>query len=154
VRDPNASTAEKVASVVGTGVGLVAPAGGYGIAAKNLTRRMVRREATQQIADAPKPTTRGRTSEKRVLDDIGETKNTEKVSSPEGNSIPDYQNKTAVGEIKDTKTVSNTKQVRIQRSAAKASGRRHEIQTGTNTNVRPTVKGSKIIRRDDLGPEQ
>jgi RHS repeat-associated protein len=58
VRDPNASTAEKVASVVGTGVGLVAPAGGYGIAAKNLTRRMVRREATQQIADAPTDNTR------------------------------------------------------------------------------------------------
>ena len=136
-----------------TGVGAVVPAAGVvtavasaGVAAHgtSVLLRTARNVHTQ----------RGRDSEKRVLSDIGEEPNTAKVSSSEGNSVPDYQNRTTVGEIKDTKNVSNTRQIRIQRDAARRSGRTHEIQTGTNTHVSDTVqRGSKIKRRDDLGPQ-
>lgn len=52
VRDPNASAAEKVSSVVGTAVGMAAPEGGYGIAAKAITRRIVKREGTALVKTA------------------------------------------------------------------------------------------------------
>lgn len=129
---------------------------GSGVAVGNRVRKLTKAASKADDAtDGASATRRGLASEKRVLNDIGETKNTQKVSSPEGNSVPDYQNKTTVGEIKDTKKVSNTRQVRIQRDAATASGRRHVIQTGRNTRVsRPVQKsGSVVKRRDDLGPQ-
>jgi hypothetical protein len=96
---------------------------------------------------------RGRASEKRVLNDIGETKNTAKVSGREGNSVPDYMNDNTIGEIKDTRRVVDSKQLRIQREAAKKAGKIHEIRTGRETKVSDTVlKQSEVIRRDDLGP--
>jgi hypothetical protein len=97
---------------------------------------------------------KGALSEANVLKDIGETKNTKSVSSAEGKSIPDFQNTKTVGEIKDAKQVSNTKQLRIQKDAAQASGRQHELHTGTKTNVsKNAAKGTNVIRRDDLGPK-
>ena len=100
-------------------------------------------------------TARGIQSEGRVLQSIGETKNTARVSSREGNSVPDFQNRSAIGEIKDTARLSNTRQLRIQRDAAQASGREHLIYTGRNTRVSETASGgSTVKRRDDLGPRQ
>jgi RHS repeat-associated protein len=99
------------------------------------------------------PQARGRESETRVLDDIGEKKNTEVLETSVGNTIPDFQNDKVVGEIKDTKTVSNTKQIRAQKEAASNTGRTHVTVTGTNTNVSGNAaEGSTVIRRDDLGP--
>ena len=105
-------------------------------------------------ADKVSPQERGRKSEEKVLKDIGKTKNKVKVSSDEGNSIPDILDDKQVGEIKDTKTVSNTRQLRIQREAAKVSGKDHNIYTGNRTKVSKPVErsGSNIIRRPDLGP--
>jgi hypothetical protein len=97
---------------------------------------------------------RGAASESRVLSDIGEVKNTKPVGAAEGKSIPDFQNKKVVGEIKDVKNVSNTRQLRIQKEAAKQSGREHQLYTGTRTRVTDrAAQGTKIIRRDDLGPK-
>jgi RHS repeat-associated protein len=97
---------------------------------------------------------KGAASETKVLNDLGVSKNTEKVAGTEGKSIPDFQTKTSVGEIKDAKQVSNTKQLRIQKEAAKQSGRQHELHTGTNTHVtKPAADGTKVVRRDDLGPK-
>lgn len=97
---------------------------------------------------------RGRESEKRVLKEIGENKNTAKVTSANGNSIPDYINDTTIGEIKDTKKITRTNQIKIQQDAAEKMGKTHEIQTGKNTKVSGSVsEKSEIIRRDYLGPK-
>jgi hypothetical protein len=53
------------------------------------------------------------------------------------NSIPDFQTEKVVGEIKDTKKVTDSPQLRIQKEAAEQSGRTHEIHTGVNTKVSP-----------------
>jgi hypothetical protein len=96
---------------------------------------------------------RGVASEARVLEAMGEAKNTDKVVTSQGNSIPDFQNARQVGEIKDTQRVSNTTQIRAQREHAQATGREHTVVTGTNTKVSNTVeKQSNVIRRDELGP--
>ena len=88
-----------------------------------------------------------------MLDDIGETKNTQKFSTTEGNTIPDFANQRQLGDIKDTKSASNTRQMRAQREAAEASGLEHVVITGTNTKVSaPLEEASTIIRRDDIGP--
>jgi RHS repeat-associated protein len=101
------------------------------------------------------PTERGVASEARVLDDLGETKNTEPVTGSQGKkSIPDFQNSKQIGEIKDAKNVSNTEQLRIQKEAAKKSGREHVVVTGTNTHVtKPAANGTTVVRRHDLGPQ-
>jgi RHS repeat-associated protein len=96
---------------------------------------------------------RGREAEKRVLKDLGETKNTTTVSGKEGKSIPDFINKKAIGDVKDTKRVTDSSQLRIQREAAEAQGKEHQIITGKNTNITPQGgEGSTVIRRSDLGP--
>ncbi len=99
---------------------------------------------------------RGVESEARVLGALGETKNTAKIRGCEGCSIPDFMNPTTVGEIKDAARVDNTKQIRIQREAAGASGRQHVVQTGKNTKVSRKAEeaGTIVQRRDDLGPKQ
>ena len=98
---------------------------------------------------------RGAASESRILNQLGEVKNTETVVGTEGKSIPDFQNSTTVGEMKDAKTVSNTEQLRIQKEAAQDSGRQHELHTGVNTHVtKPAAEGTNVIRHGDLGPKK
>ena len=112
-------------------------------------------QVPQEPPNDKDPKARGRESEKRVLSDIGEKKNTEKISTSEGDTIPDFQNKTQVGEIKDTKTVTNTPQIRAQKEAASTTGREHVIFTGKETKVTPkAAEGSTVVRREDLGPKQ
>lgn len=100
------------------------------------------------------PQQRGRDSEDRVLKDMGLEKNKRKVSSSEGNSIHDAETSTHFIDIKDTKSVSDTKQMRIQRDAAKAEGKEHMVVTGKNTKVSKNMqRKSTITRRSDLGPK-
>ncbi len=98
---------------------------------------------------------RGRASEARVLNDLGLTKNTKKVSTAEGNSIPDALTDTLSVEVKDAQSVSLTRQLRIQTEAARASGRQSILVTGKNTCVSGTCQRAfdQIIRRSDLGPK-
>ena len=104
---------------------------------------------------AENATKRGREAERRVLQDIGETKNTQKVTGREGNSVPDFINKTQIGEIKDTQRVADTKQIRTQREAAQNSNREHVVITGENTKISKNVaNNSSIERRNDLGPQK
>jgi len=112
--------------------------------------------ATSDVPLITQNAARGAASETRVLNDLGLPKNTEPVYGTEGKSIPDFQTSTTVGEIKDVNSLSDTKQLRIQRDAAGQSGRDHVVVTGTNTSVTPNVQKppTKIIRRDDLGPQQ
>jgi RHS repeat-associated protein len=111
----------------------------------------------KDTAEAPEgktPQQRGRDNETRVLNDIGENKNTDKFPTSEGDAIPDYQNDRQIGEIKDTKSVYNTKQIRAQREAARQSNREHVIQTGEGTKVsKPVSERSTVVRRPDIGPQ-
>jgi len=106
-----------------------------------------------QASRATSAMQRGRQAESKVLKAIGEEKNTAKIEANGSTSIPDYQNATTVGEIKDTARLTDSKQLRTQRAGAQQAGKKHEIQTGTNTKVSSTVETqSTVVRRDDLGP--
>ncbi len=70
-----------------------------------------------------------------MLEDLGLKKNTEKVTTPEGRSIPDALTNTESIEIKDAARVSNTKQLQIQAKAARQSGRKSILITGEKTHV-------------------
>lgn len=107
-----------------------------------------------RTADALAPTKRGVESEARVLNDIGEVKNTKTVGD-DVKTIPDFRNTKEVGEIKDAKRVADSPQLRAQRDYAAATGRQHTVITGTNTKVSKTVQEkSMVVRRDDLGPDK
>jgi RHS repeat-associated protein len=110
-------------------------------------------EAKLGVKAAQDAMARGRASEARVLQELGEMKNTAKVSGREGKSIPDFSNKNTIGEIKDVKKLTDSPQLRIQREAAQAQGKEHQIFTGTKTAVsEKAAAGSEVIRRPDLGP--
>ena len=82
----------------------------------------------------------GRTSEARVLKDLGSTKNTETVSTAEGSAIPDALTDALSVEIKDSINVSLTRQLRIQTQAAREAGRESILVTGENTCVSRLLK--------------
>lgn len=95
---------------------------------------------------------RGRASEARVLSDIGDVKNTEVVSTSHGKVIPDFQNATQVGEIKDARRVGESRQIRGEREHARNTGREHVVIVGEATQVaKETQRESTVIRRSDLG---
>lgn len=112
-----------------------------------------------RATDAVKAMERGRQSEKRVLQEIGEVKNTKRETTTlktgeEITVIPDAVNKKNVIEIKDTKTVSNTKQIQGERQVAKDTGKELKIITGEKTHVSKNIPESEIVRRKDLGPQK
>ena len=117
-----------------------------------------RRSTRQRVLAAVtrEPLARGRASEARVLDDLGLPKNTQKVSTAEGNAIPDALTSTRSIEIKDCITVACTKQVRIETDAAREAGIESVLITGKRTHVTQQARDAfdRIIRRNDLGPQQ
>ena len=102
---------------------------------------------------------RGRISETKVLQEIGEVKNTLQKKSilPETNeivtTIPDAINDTKIIEIKDVKRLSNTRQIRTERQVAKDKGKTFEIITGEKNHVSKNIPKEEIVRRKDLGPQ-
>jgi RHS repeat-associated protein len=109
----------------------------------------------KELASNVSPQQRGRESEERVLKDMGMKKNKRKVSSSEGNSVPDAITDSHFVDVKDTKKVSDTKQMRIQRDAAKAEGKGHMVLAGEHSKVSKSMaRKSTIVRRSDLGPKQ
>lgn len=99
---------------------------------------------------------KGKASEQRVLDDIGETKNNKMFDTELGKTQPDYTNDTTVGEIKDAKRVTNTPQIQKEQKLAESQGKEHRLITGENTKVSKGVikGGTKVERRTDLGPKK
>jgi hypothetical protein len=104
-------------------------------------------------------TSRGVANEAKVLKDMGVPKNTtpKTVRDPKtGNPvtvIPDGIDAKNVIEVKDTKSLSNTKQIRGERVAAELDKKEFKIVTGENTKVAGTIKEDEIIRRRDIGPQ-
>jgi len=99
---------------------------------------------------------RGRAAEARVLKELGLTKNTQKVTTAEGTSIPDALTRTQSIEIKDALSVSLTKQLEIQTTAAREAGRESVLITGAGTRIFGPVERAfdNILRRTDLGPRR
>jgi hypothetical protein len=102
-------------------------------------------------------TARGRTSEARKLREIGAVKNTKKTPTSTGKRIRDGTKKDGTHvEIKDTKRVDNTAQLRGLDEAAGKEQQTLEIHTGENTDVAEKVESAdntRVIRWPDLGPQ-
>ena len=110
-------------------------------------------------ADAISPTARGRINEAKALDEFGLTKNTKTVqgttlAGETRNTIPDSITSDTVYEVKDVKTLSNTKQIQAQMNYAKEKGLNYRIITGTKTHVSKNIPEEYIMRLDYLGPQK
>ena len=96
---------------------------------------------------------RGRLNEARVLKDLGLEKNTKRVHGKEGYSIPDALTETELIEIKDVKSISMTRQLRIQSEWAKKNKLRAVLYVGQNTkHVHRVEKYFEVKRLPYLGP--
>ena len=101
---------------------------------------------------------RGIQNEKRVLKDMGLTKNTSKMASSTNdktpiNVIPDAIPEGVIYEIKDTKVLSQTKQIQGELNAANAIKYKFKIITGEKTYISSRIPLDVIVRRSDLGSQ-
>ncbi|WP_455586410.1 putative toxin [Bacteroides sp.] len=93
------------------------------------------------------------------MESIGEVKNTTKHTvtllgtREKVTVIPDAITDTKVIEIKDVKSLSNTKQIRGERQAAQKEGKDFTIITGEKTHVSGNIPDGEIVRRKDIGPQ-
>ena len=117
-------------------------------------------KAADKGADALKAMNRGRVNEAKVLKDIGEVKNTQKFDvgndlMGEQKVIPDAITDKSIIEIKDTKAVYSTKQIRGEMELAKRENKQLEIITGEKTHISGNINQEeiKITRRKDIGPQ-
>ena len=104
-------------------------------------------------------TQRGLANEAKTLEKLGEVKNTTsiKVKLPDGKevtTIPDINSSTKIGEIKDTRNLYNTKQIKAERQVAKDQGREFIIYTGPNTRVSKNISEKEILTLEWLGPQK
>ena len=105
------------------------------------------------------PTMRGRINEKRVLNDLGLSKNTKTVQGHTKtgelrNTIPDAITSDTVYEVKDVQNLSNTKQIQAQIEYTKRNSLDLKIITGARTHISKTIPDEYIVRLDYLGPQQ
>ena len=64
-----------------------------------------------------------------------------------------YQEQAKIIEIKDVKSLSNTKQIRGERQVAQGTGKDFTIITGEKTHVSGNIPTKEIRRRNDIGPQ-
>lgn len=102
---------------------------------------------------------RGKASEARKLAEIGASRNTRASPTSTGPRIRDGTKPDGNHvEVKDTKRVDATQQLRGLDEAAGRDGVRLEVHTGTNTNVSrninsDTMPNTDIVRCPTLGPQ-
>ena len=169
----------KVGAAIVDGIGIVADAAalatpfasaGAGVAIKavrgvdKVADTAKAAKAADNVADAAKEVShvsemrRGVANEAKTIEKLGETKNTKSLTGhlkdgSERTTIPDINNSTTIGEIKDTKAVYNTKQIQAERDVAHRAGKEFKIYTGTNTHVSSNIPESEIVRLPWLGPQ-
>jgi RHS repeat-associated protein len=124
--------------------------------------------AADKVFDAAKTTKtigkeaieRGVKNEAKVLKEMNIPKNNKTFSTIDPktgrvvNVKPDGIGKKVVAEVKDTKKLSNTAQIRGERQVAKQQGKTFKIITGAKTKVSKTIPELEIIRRKNIGPQQ
>ena len=145
--------------ILADGVALALPIvpGGAGAAIKGV-------RAADKVVNAEKvmdkvATARGLENEAKVLKEMDVPKNNktfQTIDPKTGKQVsvkPDGIDNSKVVEVKDTKTISNTKQIRGEREVAKNQGKDFKIVTGTETKVSKNIPQEEIIRRTDLGPQ-
>jgi hypothetical protein len=127
---------------------------------KEVTKEVAEKEVKQAVkSEFKEATERGLKNEAKVLEDMKVPKNnkTFSVKDPKtGKQInvkPDGIDKSKVLEIKDTKRVSDTKQIRGEREVARQQGKKFKIATGKKTHVSKKIPESELIRRKDIGPK-
>jgi RHS repeat-associated protein len=159
--DPNASTGEKWAAAGGFALGAIMPGGGYGAGAKQVTKAAITNTTEKAVKETSKEAMqRGVKNEAKTIAEEGLTKNTktftaiDPVTKQPVNVKPDALDAKKLSEIKDTKTVSNTKQIRTEREVAKQQGKEFEIITGTNTKVSKNIPANEVKKVDYLGPQK
>jgi RHS repeat-associated protein len=159
--DPSASTGEKVAAGGGFLLGTVLPGGGYGTGAKAVTKEVVEATTEKVVKETSQEAMqRGVKNEAKTIAEEGLTKNTKtfSVTDPKTgkpvNVKPDAIDSKKVSEIKDTKTVSNTAQIRGERQLAKEQGKKFEIVTGKETKVSKNIPEKEVKRVDYIGPKK
>jgi len=159
--DPNASTGEKWAAAGGFVLGAVMPGGGYGTGAKKVAKEVVEATTEKVVKETSQEAMqRGVKNEAKTIAEEGLTKNTktftavDPVTKQPVNVKPDALDTKKLSEIKDTKTVSNTKQIRTEREVAKQQGKEFEIITGTNTKVSKNIPANEVKKVDYLGPQK
>lgn len=159
--DPNASTGEKWAAAGGFVLGAIMPGGGYGTASKKVTKEVIEATTEKVVKETSQEAMqRGVKNEAKTIAEEGLTKNTKTFSAVDPvtkkpvNVKPDALDSKKLSEIKDTKTVSNTKQIRTEREVAKQQGKKFEIITGTNTKVSKNIPAKEVKKVEYLGPQK
>lgn len=159
--DKNASTGEKLAAAGGFVLGAILPGGGYGTGAKKVAKEVVEATTEKVVKETSQEAMqRGVKNEAKTIAEEGLTKNTktftavDPVTKQPVNVKPDALDTKKLSEIKDTKTVSNTKQIRTEREVAKQQGKDFEIITGTNTKVSKNIPANEVKKVDYLGPQK
>lgn len=159
--DPKASTGEKWAAAGGFVLGAIMPGGGYGTGAKKVTKEVVEATTEKVVKETSQEAMqRGVKNEAKTIAEEGLTKNTKTFTTIDpktGKQVsvkPDAIDSKTVTEIKDTKKVSNTSQVRGERQVAKEQGKDYQIITGKDTKVSKTIPEKEVKRVDYLGPQQ
>jgi RHS repeat-associated protein len=103
---------------------------------------------------------RGRDNEKRVLEEEKLPKNNETKTSidpktgKETKVKPDGEDATRVGEVKDTKAVYDTKQIRGEREYARQQGKTFNIFVGEGTKVSKNIPKSEVVKKPYIGPQE
>jgi hypothetical protein len=92
----------------------------------------------------------GRAAESMTLNELGLAKNTSKVFSGEGASIPDALTNNGMYEIKNVNYQSFTKQLRIQSSAAQNMGLKNYLYVDARTQISKTLYDAFDIRRINM----
>jgi hypothetical protein len=105
---------------------------------------------------------RGREIEAAILEPVGLTKNTKKFETMDpktgkiGTTVPDAIDPETgdLIDIKDRMTISDEKQIRLQRQAVEDQGVGHVILTGSQTRITEPLQNSntRILPREGLGP--
>ncbi|MBS1813673.1 MAG: hypothetical protein JSS87_02235 [Acidobacteria bacterium] len=119
-------------------------------------------QAIEKTNGEQSPQSRGRANEAKGLSEVGAQKNTKPTTTVDpktgktGTTIADGNHSDGqLTEVKDTKRVTDSRQLRLQNAASKAaSGKPSQVVTGTNTQVSNTVQQNhEVIRTPKLGPQ-
>ena len=135
--------------------------GGAGAAIKGvraIDKAVDAAKTADKAVDGVNAMRRGVQNEVKVLESIGEVKNTTKYTANlprigKVTVIPDAVTDTKIIEIKDVKSLSNTKQIRGERQVAQTEKKDFTIITGEKTHVSKKIPDGEIVRRKDIGPQ-